>query len=407
MREPDRIVSVNDESIGLRGWLVIDSSIHNRSVGGVRMMPDVTLDEVRALARSMTLKLGFSSFPRGGAKGGIITKADDSDERKAVLLRRFGEIIYPYIKSGEYLPGSDMGSSPRLILDMLAHLGVTPGKRSTGGKLSGFWTGLGVAVSIETMVDALGSDFSSASFAVEGFGSVGSALAQILHQKGGRVVAISNRDGALLDRNGLDIPKFIESKRTHGTGWLPRVEGVKHLKKEELLELDVDVLSPCGRSGQINEENVDRIRAKVICAGANNPVTPAAEEALLKKGIVFLPDFATNCGGVLGNGMEMLGLKRDDVELLLRTNLGPKYVKLLELSEKSERTTTSIAKEIARENALRMKSTGERQKTRARIVHIGLDLYKRGFFPRSFIRPFARRYFSATLSRDSGLYEIV
>ncbi|MFP3910134.1 MAG: hypothetical protein ACLFVX_09780, partial [Archaeoglobaceae archaeon] len=233
------------------------------------------------------------------------------------MLNRFGEQIRYLLVNKDYLPGPDMGTSQDLITNMYRHLGIPITKTSTGGKNSGYFTSLSVMVGIKKSLESLRLNLKDCSFAVEGFGSVGESLALKLYRQGAVIVAISTIQGALYDENGLEIPEIISFKQQHSRDWIKKFEKAEHIEKEELLELEVDVLCPCGRSYQINEDNMKRIRSKVICAGANNPVTPEADEHLFKEGVLYLPYFATNCGGVLGNAMEFMGLNEKMIEELI------------------------------------------------------------------------------------------
>lgn len=193
------VIEVEDKKIGLLGYIAIDSTVNGRSSGGLRMMPDVTLFEIRNLARVMTYKYGFVGLPIGGAKAGIATPADASSEKKMSLLYRFGELTHDVIKKRLYLPGPDMNTSVDEINLMLANIG----KEYDRGKLkfdTGFYTALSVLANSKSGIKYLNMDYPDIEVAIEGFGSVGSALANLLFEEGAKIVAISTSKGAIYEK---------------------------------------------------------------------------------------------------------------------------------------------------------------------------------------------------------------
>ncbi|MFH1426213.1 MAG: Glu/Leu/Phe/Val dehydrogenase dimerization domain-containing protein [Candidatus Kerfeldbacteria bacterium] len=416
MNVPEEVIELKDDAIGLNGWFVVDSTVRGRSCGGIRMLPGVTEREVRDLARAMTLKQGFMGVPRGGAKSGIIVEKDATDETKTLFLNRFGELLRERIISEDYIPGPDMGTSTQLMKGMYEHIGKPVYKRSTGSPRSGELTSVAVYITVEVAFELIGKTMHGAVVAVEGFGAVGSALAKSLHKAGVRVVAVSTVDGAIYDEHGLDIDDVLMIRdrfiTEHSTvpdsqpedAWILQYEKAEQLPKEQLLELPVDILCPCGRSGQINENNMQAIKALAICSGANNPVTEAAEMYLHDNDHMYLPDFVTNCGGVLGNMMEFAGLSDGTIDQVLRNFLGKQLKEIVNISKRTRRSPYSIGVEIAEKNFQRMKEADERKRKTGVLKRAGVVAYKRGFVPPWIARRVALREIDSMLSGNEAIF---
>ena len=183
---PQFVAEVTDSSQELRGYVIVDSSINGHACGGLRLAADVSGDHMASLARGMTLKYGFSGMSQGGAKAGIVGDPDMPLERKRALLKRFGELIAPLLKTGYYISGPDMSVSHDDIDVLLAAAGLkVPRGRRKKGKKSGLFTALAVMVAIEAAAAEKKLDLSKARIAIEGFGSVGSALAWLMAHKCG------------------------------------------------------------------------------------------------------------------------------------------------------------------------------------------------------------------------------
>lgn len=405
MNGEKKIITVRDETIGLLGYLAIDSAVRGSYTGGIRMLPDITPRELKDLARSMTLKQGFVGIPKGGARAGIVLADRIPFSKKQELLNRFGEKISQLIISKKYLPAPDMGTTPELILNMYRHIGARRSTTSPVSRNSGYFTSLSMLTAMKQSLAALGFGFKEAAFAVEGFGSVGSALALNLYNDGVRVVAVSTIDGAVYNIMGLNIPELIKCRDAHGDNWINTCKEGTCITKEELLELPVDVLCPCGRSYQINKGNMEKIKARVICAGSNNPVTPEADDYLFKNGVLYLPDFATNCGGALGSAMEFLGLGEKHIKKVFNEQISTKFSKIIEISRKKSKSPLLVGTKIAEESFLELQRTKEQKTGTNLFLDIALNMYRNGFVPAFFARNYAVNYFRKALERDNYIYE--
>jgi glutamate dehydrogenase (NAD(P)+) len=303
-------VGMDDGSTSVfAGYRVTHNSARGPSKGGIRYHPDVTLDEVKALAMWMTWKCALMGIPFGGAKGGVV--CDPKRLSRAELermTRRYTTEIINEIGPEKDIPAPDVGTDGSVmawIFDTYSMnkghsvLGVVTGKPLTiGGSLGREEaTARGALYCIRDAVAKRDGRLDSMTAAVQGFGNVGSYLAKFLHEEGATVVAISDSAVALHNPKGIDVPAAIAHKREHRT--LAGFKDAEQITNDELLLLDVDVLAPCALEQVITGQNADRVRASIICEGANGPITPGADAILEDKGVLILPDVLANAGGVV------------------------------------------------------------------------------------------------------------
>jgi len=392
------ICNIIDEKLGLLGYIVIDSAVNGHSCGGLKMLPDVSIPELQGLARVMTLKFSFLGMSEGGAKAGIIADPSMPHEEKLALLRTFAEIASPLLKTRSYVPASDMGTNNEEIRYMLKSIGLKMRENIVQRKEEGgFYVGFSVFAGVRAAANHMNLDLSQSTLAIEGFGKVGSSVAKVFSQKGTKIVAISTVKGAIYDPDGLDIDKLIQIKNEIGEDVVNVHKKAKKIERSELLTLDVDILSPCARHHSINLKNVEKIKAKIICAGANIPVTPEAEQVLYREGKIYLPEFITNCGGILGSNMENAGLSGQFIENFIIQEIGKKISELIEVSKKKNISPVELA-EMAAEKKLARIKTGSKGKTvKNRLFNIALKVYKKNLIPKWLAKPYAPRHFRTRL----------
>ncbi len=278
--------------------------------GGIRYHPDVTLDECRALAMWMTWKCALMNLPYGGAKGGVIVEPTALSKRELEkMTRRYVTEISPLLGPERDIPAPDVGTNAQVmawIMDTLSmHRGysipasVTGKPVSIGGTVGReSATGLGVTyITRSVMKQRLGRGLDDATVAVQGFGNVGSWTAKTMHERGARIVAISDRFGGIYNSRGIDLRML--QRHVADTGTVMNFNGSDSITNEELLTLDVDVLAPAALEGQITKLNAHKVRATIVAEGANGPTTPEADEILQDKGILVIPDIICNAGGVV------------------------------------------------------------------------------------------------------------
>ena len=303
-------VQMDDGSIEVYiGYRVTHNIARGPSKGGMRFHPAVTRDEVKALSMWMTWKCSLMGLPFGGAKGGVVCDPKRlSSKELERMTRRFTSEIINDIGPERDIPAPDVGTDPKVmawIFDTYSMnkghsvLGVVTGKPlSIGGSLGREEaTARGALYCIQALAGKEGRRTSDYSVAIQGFGNVGANLARLLHGEGATVVAVSDSQGGVHNPDGIDVPVAIAYKAEHGTlAGLPNAEPVTN---EELVELPCDIFAPCALEQVVTDENADRVKASIICEGANGPVTPAADTILEDRGIVVLPDVLANAGGVV------------------------------------------------------------------------------------------------------------
>lgn len=304
-------VQMDDGSMRMfEGYRVHHNMVKGPTKGGIRYHPEVSLDECRALAMWMTWKCALMNLPFGGAKGGVIVDPATLSKRELEkMTRRYATEISLFIGPERDIPAPDVGTNAQVmawIMDTYSmHKGhsipaVITGKPVAVGGTVGreYATGLGVTyVTRAVLKQRLGRALEDVTVAVQGFGNVGSWTARSLHERGARIVAVSDVFGGIYNPNGLDMRLLL--RHVADTGTVTGFAQSTPLTNTELLELDVDVLIPAALEGQITKQNADRIRAKMIAEAANGPTTPDADEILERKGITVIPDILCNAGGVV------------------------------------------------------------------------------------------------------------
>src|SRR3954464_8891985 len=303
-------VGMDDGSTSVfKGYRVTHNVARGPSKGGIRYHPDVTVDEVKALAMWMTWKCALMGIPFGGAKGGVVCDPKKMSRHELEgMTRRFTSEIINEIGPEKDIPAPDVGTDGSVmawIFDTYSMnkghsvLGVVTGKPLTiGGSLGREEaTARGALYCVREAVRKLQLTLQGTSVAVQGFGNVGSFLAKFLAEDGANVIAISDSSAGLHNANGIDVQAALAHKRETGT--LAGFRGAEAISNDELLLLDCDVLAPCALEQVITPDNADRVRAKIVVEGANGPVTPAADEILEDKGVLVLPDILANAGGVV------------------------------------------------------------------------------------------------------------
>lgn len=316
LRVPKRELTVNfpvrmdDRTVRVfTGYRVHHSTARGPTKGGIRYHPDVTLDEVRALAMWMTWKCAVVSLPYGGAKGGVVCdpKALSMQELENLTRRYATEISILMSPEGD-IPAPDVNTTPQImawIMDTYSmHRGysvpaVVTGKPvPVGGSLGrAEATGRGVMVATREALAQTNRTLKGTRVAVQGFGNVGSVSATLLHQAGARLVAATDSRGGTYNPSGLDPVVLLRHKRESGR--LDNYPGGESINNQDLLTVDCDVLIPAALEQQITAANAERIRARLVVEGANGPTTPEADAILAARGVLVVPDILANAGGVV------------------------------------------------------------------------------------------------------------
>ncbi len=276
--------------------------------GGIRYHPDVTLDEVTALAAWMTWKCAVAHVPFGGGKGGVICDPTRMSRRELeALTRRYIAEIIDAIGPEKDVPAPDVNTNDQVMAWVMDTYSMHVGHTSTavvtgkpiemGGSLGRREaTGRGVMIVTREAARHLGFDIKGARVAVQGFGNVGSVSADLLSKIGARIVAVTDWKGGVYNEKGLDIEQMLDYSRQHKT--IDGFTGGEPLENDQLFGLDVEVLVPAAMENQITMENAPGIRARIVAEGANGPTTPDAHKHLHDRGIFVIPDILANAGGV-------------------------------------------------------------------------------------------------------------
>jgi glutamate dehydrogenase (NAD(P)+) len=302
-------VKLEDGSVRVfTGYRVHHSTVVGPTKGGIRYHPDVTLNEIRALAMLMTWKCAVVGLPYGGAKGGVICNPKElSQEELEHLTRRYATEITMLIGPESDIPAPDVGTTPQVmawIMDTYSmHHGysvpaVVTGKPIAIGGSAGRIeaTGRGVMIVAREAARHLGMPLAGARVVVQGYGNVGSIAAQLLHEQGCRIVAASDSRGGVYTEKGIDPKDLLRHKEQ--TGSVVGYRGTDAITNDDLLELPCEILVPSALEGQITRENAPRIQARMVVEGANGPITPEADEVLRERKVFVVPDILANAGGV-------------------------------------------------------------------------------------------------------------
>ncbi|RNB59682.1 Glu/Leu/Phe/Val dehydrogenase [Brevibacillus gelatini] len=319
-------ITMHDPETDTTAFIVIDRLIGGIATGGLRMSPTVTLEEVRDLAEVMTYKHGLMNLPLGGAKAGIV--GDPSAPDKGKKIEAFARMAEPLLRSCLLL-GEDMGIYAEDVRAMYSHIKLDPLERvltrlrergvqyeiGQGVRANDLLSdqnmettaGFGLMESLLETAELIDLPLERATAAVHGFGTVGSEIAKLLHDRGVKITAVADAEGAIYREEGLDIYQLLSIRKPNGCMDREKIAQVQQLTHEELLQLPVDLLIPASVSQVIHEGNAHSIQAKIIVEAANMPTTQEADEILREKGVMVLPDFMVNAGSALSFGLIITG----------------------------------------------------------------------------------------------------
>jgi glutamate dehydrogenase (NAD(P)+) len=320
---PVKVLHVCDRSLGLRAVLVVDNVARGPAVGGLRMAPDVSVDECVRLARAMTRKNSAAGLAHGGGKSILWGDPRMPREIKERLIRAFAHALR---NEQDYIFGPDMGTDEVCMAWIKDEIGRSVGLPAALGGIPldeiGA-TGWGIGHAAEVAARHCGLTLEGARVAIQGFGAVGRHAARFLSQKGARLIAASDTLGTIHDPAGIDVARLIELKNA-GRRVCDYPSGEK-LDRDALIGVDCDIWIPAARPDVVREDNVGRLRTKLVLQGANIPFTPDAEKTLHDRGVLVVPDFIANAGGVICAAMEYRGATAaqafDVIEEKIRANV--------------------------------------------------------------------------------------
>ena len=318
---PAKIVHLTERTSGLRATVVIDNVAIGTAIGGVRLAPDVTTEECFGLARAMTLKNAAAGLRHGGGKAVIAADPEMPAADKEVIIRAFARAIADL---HEYIPGPDMGTDETCMAWIHDEIGRSVGLPAAVGGIPMDEIGAtahGLVAAIEVAADHIGMSLTGARVAVQGFGAVGSNVARFLTDRGALLVAVADSGGAIVDQHGLDVAEVVGTNSCGSVACHPVGEAIE---RDAIVGVECDIWIPAARPHVLRADNVDTVRARIVAQGANLPATLEAEARLHERGIVCLPDFVVNAGGVICGAVEYAGGTEADalrtIDQRIRTN---------------------------------------------------------------------------------------
>lgn len=302
---PCKVIHVHEPSIGLRGILVVDNVAKGPSIGGVRMATDVSTEECFRLARAMTLKNAAAGLPHGGGKAVLFGDPKMPKDEKSTLIRAFAQALR---NEESYIFAPDMGTDEECMAWIRDEIGrVVALPREIGGipldEIGA--TGWGLRHVTEVALEYCGFGLEGATFVVQGFGAVGKHVTRFLSEKGAVLVGAADSVSAIANPKGLEVAKLLEIKEAGGQ--LNEYRDADQIDRDGVVDVPCDIWIPAARPDVIHEDNVDRLQAKLVIQGANIPFTEGAEKILADKGVLCVPDFIANAGGVICAAMEYRG----------------------------------------------------------------------------------------------------
>jgi glutamate dehydrogenase (NAD(P)+) len=406
MNEAPRKIIIEDEESGAPlGFLAIDSTIAGRAQGGLRMAPDVSLDELGMLARAMTLKYGFLGLPQGGAKAGVVGDPESEVDSRRAALHKFAKRIEPLLNRREYVPYSDLGTSNAEIRWMLESVGLPVLPRQYRGHPSGDYTAGTVFESARAAAAVKRLNLASCRVAIEGFGEVGSPLAGMFVRAGARVVAISTSFGGLYDPAGLDIARLRSMADQMGGSVVTKYGAGERIEKSHLKGLSVDIFCPCARNDSVHASDVAQMHATILSCGANCPITREAESLLWRSGVLCVPDFVANCGGVLGGTMDFCGWRPGEVFAWLEHRFRGAVERLIRDALEAGKPLREKAEDVAFRRFREVKLRAEHPSVLGRAFGAAIAIYRAGWAPAWLVARLSKGYFNQRIpnSRNHDL----
>lgn len=302
---PEKILHLYDPALGLKAIVVVDNVACGPSIGGVRMAEDVSLEECFRLARAMTLKNAIAQIPHGGGKSVIFGNPRMPAEEKEHWIRSFARAI---ARITEYIPGPDMGTNEHAMALTRDEIGRSVGlPREIGGipldEIGA--TAFGLVAAGDAAQAFCDVRLDGARVVIEGFGAVGRHAARFLSGRGSRIIAVADSRGGTVNRDGLDIDA-LSILKAEGESVTAYNDG-ETIGTADLIDIECDIWIPAARPDVIHGGNVDRLKTKLVLGGANIPLTVEAETILHERGVLVVPDFIANAGGVICASVEYHG----------------------------------------------------------------------------------------------------
>ena len=344
---PAKITHIYEPLPGLKAILVVDNVACGPAIGGIRMAPDVTTEEVFRLARAMTLKNAAAGLPHGGAKSAILADSKLPLPDKERLVRTFARAIKDIT---EYIPGPNMGTDERCMAWVKDEIGRAVGLPPEIGGIPldeiGA-TGFGLSISTEIASRFCHLELKEARLVIQGFGSVGKHTARFLSAKGVVLVGAADSQGTLFNPQGIDVTQLLKLKNL-GKSVIDYPEGTR-LERDAVIDIECDIWIPAARPDVVRADNVARLKTKLVVQGANIPFTSEAEQICHERNILVVPDFIANAGGVICGAVEYRGGTRMMAFQAIEEKIRQNSTLVLAQAEKMGKLPRQVAVELAKE----------------------------------------------------------
>ena len=347
---PAKVIGIYEPRIPLKAILVVDNVAAGPAIGGCRMAPDVSLEECFRLARAMTLKNAAAGLAHGGGKSVIFADPSMPVADKERTVRAFARAIG---QISDYIVGPDMGTNETCMAWVLDEIGRAVGlPREVGGipldEIGA--TGYGLAIAADAVAEAGRIELAGARIAIQGYGAVGRHAARFLAERGGIVVAVSDSRGAVQKPDGLDLDAVDKHKLE--TGSVGKFGAGQDIPPHSLVGVDCDIWVPAARPDVFDASNAQDVKAKLILQGANIPATVEAEAIFHQRGVLCVPDFIANAGGVVCASVEYHGGSQKQAFDAIAEKIHRNVAEVLELAEREQCAPRAAAEQLAKQRVM-------------------------------------------------------
>ena len=344
---PKTVLHLYQPTLGMKAIVVVDNVACGPAIGGTRMALDVSFEECFRLARAMTLKNAAAGLPHGGAKSVIFGDPMMDPDLKEQWIRAFAQGIRGIT---DYIPGPDMGTNEAAMAFIRDEGGRSAGlPRELGGipldEVGA--TAFGLLVSADVAKEKVGIAFEGMRVAIQGFGAVGKHAARFFAEKGASIVAAADITGAVYDPLGLDVAALIAHKEADGN--MADFAGGQQIERDAIIGVDCDLLIPAARPDVIRADNQATVKARFIVPGANIGITEEAEQMLYERGVLCIPDFIANAGGVICAAVEFAGGRKRDAFAAIDEKIRANTAEMLQRADRDGIPPREAAVRMARE----------------------------------------------------------
>ena len=344
---PKTVLQLYQPTLGMKAIVVVDNVACGPAIGGTRMAPDVSFEECFRLARAMTLKNAAAGLPHGGAKSVIFGDPMMDPDLKEQWIRAFAQGIRGIT---DYIPGPDMGTNEAAMAFIRDEGGRSAGlPRELGGipldEVGA--TAFGLLVSADVAKERVGIGFEGMRVAIQGFGAVGKHAARFFAERGASIVAAADITGAVYDPLGLDVAALVAHKEADGS--MANFAGGQQIERDAIVGVDCDLLIPAARPDVIRADNQATVKARFIVPGANIGITEEAEQMLYERGVLCIPDFIANAGGVICAAVEFAGGRKRDAFAAIDEKIRANTAEMLQRADRDRIPPREAAVRMARE----------------------------------------------------------